>query len=898
MAINDTLFKAILAMDSYNRGYGEGVRLTGTQIGSALISIDSSVLINDASGSFQDEPAGFYARAYKYNGYTIISYRGTDQLFDDPKMGIGGDIDNGWGIGAGSPFGPQANLGIAFYKAVVGTGGNHLLNNIIVTGHSLGGGLAGFVGGLYGKNGTVFDSMAYQDAANRAHDIYGSINPSDQALVLQALALKNHIYGTSAPWDVNYAGIKAIHMDDEILENNRWFGYTGAQTPYFLESDVTLSGSNRHKIDTLIIVMFGKDSVAGQDWTKTEKYFIPALYDNNIAINSGADTVIGTMLAENDYAGIMRTALAYSAIDNGTSDTTARPFGDTGIRALFNDANEWGKVLAANPAPSLINDLAGSVSNIFTQFAGKLAIDKVLQSNSPTAVDGVLKLSGNGLDIDFGNKLWGTTSSIAGRTELFTAIFTGGHAADTKNVDSTMQALWGSSSKGIFEDVILATGSSVSFTDTPATGKANLFVGSLGPDSITASSGKDLLLGNFGIDSLSGGAGKDILAGGRSNDVLIGGADPDRFVINNGDGWDRVGDRQQGDRIVFNGTTLEGTATYQGNGVYSLLGYKLWQSGYSLLITSSDGKTTMEVKEFFTTSNGVWFDTTNIGITVPGTYQSSGVPKTYTGTEQDDFLNIVGGPNIINGLGGKDKIYVYSYSSTIDGGSGNDYISGSSVTDTLNGGLDDDVILSNGGFDTISGGGGNDRIYSGVGAQKISGGTGFDIVDYASSAAGVEVNLALTARQEGGTYSYAYGDILSDIEAVSGSIFADTIIGNSVSNTLIGGHGADILTGGAAADVFQYNKTNSSGSDSGITTASRDVITDFVNGVDKINLFDFDGTFAFRGTGAFTGTAHEVNYAKVAGNTLIGLDIDGNKTLDVQIQLLGLHTMTVTDFVL
>ena len=93
---------------------------------------------------------------------------------------------------------------------------------------------------------------------------------------------------------------------------------------------------------------------------------------------------------------------------------------------------------------------------------------------------------------------------------------------------------------------------------------------------------------------------------------------------------------------------------------------------------------------------------------------------------------------------------------------------------------------------------------------------------------------------------------------------------------------------------FKY----SSVADSGAATGVRDIITDFVNGTDKIDLGDFAGTFNFNGTGAFTHAAHEVNYAQVSGNTIIGIDADGNGVLDFQIELTGLHTMTASDFLL
>ncbi len=102
------------------------------------------------------------------------------------------------------------------------------------------------------------------------------------------------------------------------------------------------------------------------------------------------------------------------------------------------------------------------------------------------------------------------------------------------------------------------------------------------------------------------------------------------------------------------------------------------------------------------------------------------------------------------------------------------------------------------------------------------------------------------------------------------------------------------MTGGTGADVFKYSAVTDSGAASGV----RDIITDFVTGTDKIDLGDFADSFTFKGTGAFTGTAHEVNYAQVSGNTIIGIDADGNGVLDFQVELAGLHTTTASDFLL
>jgi putative lipase involved disintegration of autophagic bodies len=41
--------------------------------------------------------------------------------------------------------------------------------NITVVGHSLGGGVAGFVGAIYGVQGVLFDNMPFNNAAAKAY---------------------------------------------------------------------------------------------------------------------------------------------------------------------------------------------------------------------------------------------------------------------------------------------------------------------------------------------------------------------------------------------------------------------------------------------------------------------------------------------------------------------------------------------------------------------------------------------------------------------------------------------------------------------------------------------------------------------------------------------------------
>lgn len=144
--MNANLFKAILAMDSYNRGYGEGIKLpvvlNTTKLGNATIASQS-----DTTATGQPVLAGFYGISYQLaGGEKVISYRGTDFPTGDSTLGIGSDILNGYGTGLGHESTTQSNMAIGFYKDVASIGTDPRLANISLTGHSLGGDLAGLVG--------------------------------------------------------------------------------------------------------------------------------------------------------------------------------------------------------------------------------------------------------------------------------------------------------------------------------------------------------------------------------------------------------------------------------------------------------------------------------------------------------------------------------------------------------------------------------------------------------------------------------------------------------------------------------------------------------------------------------------------------------------------------------
>ena len=218
--------------------------------------------------------------------------------------------------------------------------------------------------------------------------------------------------------------------------------------------------------------------------------------------------------------------------------------------------------------------------------------------------------------------------------------------------------------------------------------------------------------------------------------------------------------------------------------------------------------------------------------------------------------------------------------------------------------------------DTISGLGGNDRIDGGAGADSLDGGGGFDTLDYSRAASAVAISF-LTGI---GTVGEAAGDTVSNFEQVIGSALndtlvgglgndaidggagADSLLGGDGADTLIGGAGKDVMAGGAGADRFVLT----SAADSLATAAGRDVITDWGVG-DRIDLTGLDANtvlagfqgFTFRGapSNITTASAGDLFAYTFGGNTFVIGGVDGDTIRDFQIELTGIHVLTLGSFI-
>ncbi|MDB5562112.1 MAG: hypothetical protein JWN11_1530 [Hyphomicrobiales bacterium] len=141
---------------------------------------------------------------------------------------------------------------------------------------------------------------------------------------------------------------------------------------------------------------------------------------------------------------------------------------------------------------------------------------------------------------------------------------------------------------------------------------------------------------------------------------------------------------------------------------------------------------------------------------------------------------------------------------------------------------------------------------------------------------------------------------------LSGLAGNDALAGGAGNDTLTGGTGADIMTGGGGSDHFVFNSV----AEMGKTVDTRDIVTDFVHGTDKIDLSAIDANASNSGNNAFTfiaadNTVFDHSKGVVAwhtdtahNQTIVQGDMNGDGVHDFEIALTGIVHLTASDFIL
>jgi Ca2+-binding RTX toxin-like protein len=252
-----------------------------------------------------------------------------------------------------------------------------------------------------------------------------------------------------------------------------------------------------------------------------------------------------------------------------------------------------------------------------------------------------------------------------------------------------------------------------------------------------------------------------------------------------------------------------------------------------------------------------------------------------------------------------------------------DTLTGTALADQLSGLAGIDILKGLAGNDTLDGGAGDDTLYGGAGDDTyIVDSTGDKVVELTGE--GIDLVKASVSFTLG---AFVENLLLTGTAAINGTgnTLANTLTGNNGNNILKGLDGNDTLSGGAGIDQLVGGKgmdtmTGGTGNDrfvfddgefSSKTSSGADVIVDFTPG-DKIDLslvdavstataYDKPGdqAFVFINHNRFhIETGRELRYDVSGGNTYIYGSTNGDAVADFCIKLLGIHTLTASDFVL
>jgi Ca2+-binding RTX toxin-like protein len=201
----------------------------------------------------------------------------------------------------------------------------------------------------------------------------------------------------------------------------------------------------------------------------------------------------------------------------------------------------------------------------------------------------------------------------------------------------------------------------------------------------------------------------------------------------------------------------------------------------------------------------------------------------------------------------------------------NDVLTGSVRGDTLVALAGNDLVRGLGGSDDVRGVSGSDTLLGGDGGDRLAGGSGQDLL--------------------------------------IGEDGRDLLLGGSNADTLFGGAGDDVLRGQGGPDRLQgergHDRFDIDSGDTGVGAGRRDLILDFAQDADRIDLASIDArsgvagdqAFAFLGTRAFTG-AGQLRYASVGLGTVIQGSTDADAAPELELQLAGQIALASGDFLL
>lgn len=398
--------------------------------------------------------------------------------------------------------------------------------------------------------------------------------------------------------------------------------------------------------------------------------------------------------------------------------------------------------------------------------------------------------------------------------------------------------------------------SGISINMSQATSGNNISTGQSGSDvlrgilNVKGSANDDTIVGDGNDNTLIGGAGNDVLQGSAGDDNIIGGAgDLDRaqytgfishYVLSTSDGLDftvvdtnSYGGLDGTDSL----SQIEGmtVAAYVGDFVGPAVNGVFQMSSGNDIAVAYGSNVTVDYSSGIAGNTGISLDLSqaagngNISVSQSGSDVLRGILN-ITGSAFDDTIIGDTQDNVLKGGDGNDVLQGSQGNDTIIGGAGSldrakyaGFINHYTVT-TTNG--SDFTVVDNNNY---GGDDGSDFLtqtegmtvaaYTGDFTGPAVGGVlqmtaGNDIAiayganvtaDYSNGVAGntgISINLSQAAGNGNISVSQSGSDVLRGILNITGSAFADSIVGDANNNVLIGGDGNDVLQGSEGNDTL------------------------------------------------------------------------------------------------
>ncbi|WP_316187768.1 MULTISPECIES: calcium-binding protein [unclassified Bradyrhizobium] len=520
------LINAVLAMDVYNRGVNPTLVVNFNRIGSYEL----------VAASVTSTADNFEAATYQLAGdpsTRIISFRGTDSLADVPSW-LGGAGLAGWP----TQF-PDAE---SYYKTWA-------TSNVSLTGHSLGGGLAGYIAALNDKVAYAYDAMPFEFAAevryDQLHGFWGALmsHPVDRYSDIHMVSLSGEILQyvrAAAPvLEAPLALLQLGPVAGALAIAHAAIGISSEQkTVLGAGTDLGLDPVSLHSIALLTMMQWASDNGA-QDWKKAAAVLLAPLEDDAIA--SAVGILAAGVSGEGAPSDKMKDMIAYSTV------TDASGYGNSAVQALFNGGGVLGNSVSADTAATYLKNggVEKALAEIVVEYSALLAQNHDEVAATPGVIGhehGILyqDTANNLLVADLSSDLWsradtGSAVDVLGKLALIDAVASF-DSEDAGLVDLAIGVLWGGKTDNL--DWLSAALSDAATTVAVDPVPGAIIAASDGA-LLIAGGGNDTLFGTANDDLLIGGGGSDVLKGGAGDNILVGGVGA-TYVYAQGDGNDVI----------------------------------------------------------------------------------------------------------------------------------------------------------------------------------------------------------------------------------------------------------------------------------------------------------------------------------------------------------------------